>query len=581
MKIPIKAYTVLLASYLRPQWRRAIVFAALLFASIGLQLVGPQILRAFIDTASAGGTFDQLLGVAALFLAAAVAEQIFAVLTTYFGQLVSYTAINRMRADLLLHCLRLDMSFHNKRTPGEMIQRIDGDVSALANFFSNFVLLVVGNALLLIGILALLGREDWRLGLALTVFASIALVAFNQTRLIAAPHFKALRQANGEYFGFLEERLGGTEDIRANGAVAYVLHGHARLMRELYRKTRKVSLMIGLTVNTYLALFILGMTITLGVSKYLFDQHLMTLGGAYLAFAYMSAIVIPLRRLSDQLQDLQQVSASISRIQELFNTTSRIRDGAGERLEARALAVEFNRVSFGYGESDDVIHDLSFSLEPGRVLGVLGRTGSGKTTLTRLLFRLYDPNVGTIRVGGVELGQSSVSQLRQYVGLVTQDVQLFHASVRDNLTFFDSGIADERIVSVLDELGLGEWYRALPRGLDTILGASGSGLSAGQAQLLAFARVFLREPGLVILDEASSRLDPATEQLIERAVSRLLTRRTGIIIAHRLSTVQRADEILILENGRVVEWGERVRLASDSHSQFYRLLQTGLQEVLA
>jgi ABC-type multidrug transport system fused ATPase/permease subunit len=228
-----------------------------------------------------------------------------------------------------------------------------------------------------------------------------------------------------------------------------------------------------------------------------------------------------------------------------------------------------------------VLHDVTFDLPPGRVLGVLGRTGSGKTTLTRLLFRLYDPAQGSIRLGGVDLRDAGLGDLRTRVGLVTQEIHLFHASVRDNLTFFDRSIPDARILAVLDDLGLGAWYRGLPRGLDTKLAPGGSGLSAGQAQLVAFARVFLKDPGLVILDEASSRLDPATERQVEHAVDRLLAGRTGIIIAHRLGTVGRADRILILERGRLVETGPRAALAADPDSPFAQLLQRGLEEVLA
>jgi ATP-binding cassette subfamily B protein len=219
------------------------------------------------------------------------------------------------------------------------------------------------------------------------------------------------------------------------------------------------------------------------------------------------------------------------------------------------------------------------------VLGLLGRTGSGKTTLTRLLFRLYDINAGEICLGDVDLRAAKLADLRQRIGIVTQDVQLFQASVRDNLTLFDHSISDERIMQALDDLDLLSWFHTLPGGLDTELASGNGGLSAGEAQLLAFARVFLKDPGLVILDEASSRLDPATEARIERAIDKLLrpdgSRRTCIIIAHRLSTVQRADEILLLEQGRIVEHGPRAQLAADSDSRFSKLLQTGMTEVLA
>nr|MDJ0962551.1 ABC transporter ATP-binding protein [Acidimicrobiia bacterium] len=257
--------------------------------------------------------------------------------------------------------------------------------------------------------------------------------------------------------------------------------------------------------------------------------------------------------------------------------------------------VEFDDVTFAYRDrapngngvngngkpGERVLHGISFSVDAGRVVGVLGRSGSGKTTLARLLTRLYDPDGGAVRIGGVAAADAEVHTLRRHVGMVTQDVQLFQASIRDNLTFFDDTIDDARLHQVLDELGLTSWLESLPDGLDTTLEAGGSGLSAGQAQLLAFTRIFLEDAGLVILDEASSRLDPATETLIERTVGRLLERRTGFIIAHRLATVTRADDILILEDGEVVEFGERETLVADPNSRFSRLLATGMEEVLA
>jgi ABC-type multidrug transport system fused ATPase/permease subunit len=241
-------------------------------------------------------------------------------------------------------------------------------------------------------------------------------------------------------------------------------------------------------------------------------------------------------------------------------------------------------------EKELVLRNISFRLEPGRVIGLLGRTGSGKTTLTRLIFRLYDPDNGSIRLGShsyddesgmTDIRKLPVQELRRRVGMVTQNIQLFNASVRDNMTFFDSSIPDEKIITAIHDLGLGQWYDTLPKGLDTELESGGGGLSAGEAQLLAFTRIFLRDPGLVILDEATSRLDPATENLIERAVDKLTRDRTAIIVAHRLGTVQRADDILILEDGEVVEYGDRRHLAEDPFSRFYHLLQTGMEEVLA
>jgi ATP-binding cassette subfamily B protein len=285
--------------------------------------------------------------------------------------------------------------------------------------------------------------------------------------------------------------------------------------------------------------------------------------------------------LTQQAESIQTIGASTERLADLRRVKTKIEDGPGVDMPSGPLSLTFDGVCFGYVEDEQVLDNLSFGLEPGTVMGLLGRTGSGKTTLARLIFRLYDSTAGQIALGGVAVRDARLGDLRRRVAIVTQDVQLFQASVRDNLTFFDHSVPDERIQAVIEELELADWYQSLPKGLDTRLESGGRGLSAGEAQLLAFTRVFLRDPGLVILDEASSRLDPATEARIERAVEKLLQDRTAIIIAHRLGTVHRADDIMILEEGHVAEYGDREQLATDPTSRFYSLLQTGLEEVLA
>jgi ATP-binding cassette subfamily B protein len=326
-----------------------------------------------------------------------------------------------------------------------------------------------------------------------------------------------------------------------------------------------------------------GMAIAFTSGYLLFRAGLATIGTVYIIVSYTNMMFRPMRELTNQIQELQKAGASVGRITALYHQQSSIQDGPGAAFPAGPLTVDFDHVTFAYYEDEVVLDDLAFRLEPGRVLGLLGRTGSGKTTISRLLFRLYDVPAagGTVRLGGIDIRQARLHDLRQRVGIVTQDVQLFRASVRDNLTFFDRSIPDERILEALNDLGLMTWYADLPQGLDTEIQSGGSGLSAGEAQLLAFTRVFLKDPGLVILDEASSRLDPVTEQRIERAIDKLLHDRTAIIIAHRLATVHRADEIMILEDGRIREHGARADLAGDSGSRFYQLLQTGLEEALA
>jgi ABC-type multidrug transport system fused ATPase/permease subunit len=607
MKLPFEQYSGLLIAHLRPQRRRVTILATLLLTSIALQIANPQLLRYFIDTAqNPQSELRALLVAAGLFIAIALVTQLLSLGATYVSEIVAWSATNDLRADLALHCLRLDMVFHKGRTPGELIERIDGDVTAMANFFSQFVIRVLGNALLMFGVLIVLLIEDYRIGAVMTLLAALLFVALIVVQRLTVPFWSRAREASAALFGLIEERLSGTEDIRSSGAIDYTMNrlyerGRDRLIHE-----RRAAVFGSLAWLTPLVFFAIAGALTYWLGYRFYTAGTMTLGSVYLIFFYTEALLRPVIQITRQIEDLQKAGAGVVRVRELYGITSSLADGQQE-LPAGPLTVEFAEVTFEYDDgagtgdrglaigsngqaeslipspqspiSERVLHDISFQIAAGRTLGILGRTGSGKTTLTRLLFRLYDVSDGAIRIGGADIRDLRFDNLRQRVGMVTQDVQLFHATVRENLTFFDSSIPDQRILDVLEQLELLPWYQSLANGLDTVLAGSG-GLSAGEAQVLAFTRVFLREPGLVVLDEASSRLDPATERLIERAVDRLLAERTGIIIAHRLATVLRADDILILEGGRIREYGEREALRNNPRSRFAELLRTGLEEVL-
>ncbi len=540
----LNRYWRLLAHYLRPQWPRMGLLALILCGAIGVQVSTPLVASRFIDQATSGGTLRDLIVLALLTVGLALAGQGLAVAETYVTENVSWAATNALRADLLAHLLRLDATFHTAHTPGELIERVDGDVATLARFFSRFVVYVLGNGILMLGVLGLLYHVDWRVGLGLSAFVALALTAMLRIRAVATPSWAAERQASADFYGFLGEYLAGLEDIRSSGAGAFVLRRCAEVMRPWLAVTLKAGTWDYTMGATTQGLFALGTAVAFALSALLFREGALTIGTVYLIFQYTELLRQPAERISDEVQDLQQADASMGRIEALLGTAPRLADGPGIALPPGPLTVELDGVSFGYAEDAPVLRDVSVRLEPGRVLGVVGRTGSGKTTLTRLLSRFYDPLAGVVRLGGVDLRAARLAAVRARIGLVTQEVNLFNASVRDNLTLFDDGVPDDRINAVLDTLGLTRWLRELPRGLDTLLGSGGAGLSAGQAQVLACARIFLRDPDVVILDEASSRLDPATERLVHTALGRLLDGRTGIIVAHRLATMAYADDIL-------------------------------------
>jgi ABC-type multidrug transport system fused ATPase/permease subunit len=576
----LRRYWQLLARYLRPEWPRVALLSAMLVGAIALQVVAPLVAGRFLDRATAGGTQDELLQLALLTIGLALAAQLMAVAETYAAEHVSWAATNALRVDLVAHLLQLDSSFHRTHTPGELIERADGDVATLARFFSRFVVSVVGNAVLIVAVLGLLTSVDRRAGLALGTFVVLALVAMLRIRAAATPAWAAERQASADFYGFLGDYLSGLEDIRASGAAAFVLQRCAVQMRRWLTAIRRAQLLGYALIASSDGPFALGTIVALAVSATLFSSGALTIGTVYLIFQYTEMLRRPAEQLRNEVQDLQQADASVGRIEALLAATSRLPDGPALTLPPGSLAVELDGVSFGYVPGTAVLRDIRLHLPAGHILGVVGRTGSGKTTLTRLLTRFYDPTVGVVRLGGVDLRTVRLAAVRARIGLVTQEVQLFHATLRDNLTLFDDAVPDAQLLSALASVGLGDWLWELPEGLDTILGAGGVGLSAGQAQVLACTRVLLRDPDVVILDEASSRLDRATERLVHTALDALLTGRTGIIVAHRLETVALADDILVLEDGQVREYGPRRALGADPGSQFAALLRSAHEEVI-
>ena len=455
-----------------------------------------------------------------------------------------------------------------------MIERVDGDVNLLGNFFSQFIVQIVGNALLLVVILIFIFLADVRVGLLLTAYSLLSAFILLRVQGVAVPHFRASRVASAQLSSFQEETLAMLEDLKGVGALGYVDHRHIRYLRTLGQKGRKAQTMFRTFVGTFAVVFAVGNAITFAAGAWLYTQGQMTLGTVYLLMYYTSLIAWTLGKVADQMNDFQQATTAVGRVKELTTIDSQLIDGLQPLALVEPPTLEFRHVTFGYHVETPVLHDLNFRLEAGEVLGVVGRTGSGKTSLARLLFRFYDPTSGSICINDIDLRGFQLEMLRANVGFVTQDVQLFHASVRDNLTLFDTSIPDDAVTRVLHEVGLASWLDALAQGLDTLL-AGTHALSAGEAQLLAFARVLLKNPRIVILDEATSRLDPVTEALIERAVARLLEGRTAILIAHRLHTLTRTDKILVLAQGKVVEFGPYAELAQQPYSHFAALLRRG------
>lgn len=565
--------------YLRPHLGRVAVLGGLVLLGSGLALVGPQILQRFVDQASGVTTGITLAGLAVTYCVCAALQQVAAVAEEYAATDLAVRATNRLRTDLFAHSLTLSRAFHQRVPPGALIQRVDTDPTLLGNLLSRMAVTLAGNALIVLGVLVLLWHLDWRIGLVVVGAAVIAAaLRLGLAGTVTRAWIRA-RQAVADLFGNVEELLGGLEDIAGLGAAAYAerrLERSARAHVSRYLHAILVDSAAGLAET----IFALGTTAALGVAAALHLQGGLSLGQVFLVAAYGGLSLAPLEALARQLEDLQPSAAAAARSHELLTTEPDVHPPLRPLpLPAGALGVEVRGLTFAYEDGEEALSSVTFDVPAGGVLGVVGRTGSGKSTLARLLVRLHEVPAARVRLGGVDLSQVAADQLRRRVAYVPQEVHLLDGTLQDNLTLYQP--ADPALlVGALEGVGLGAWLRGLPDGLATRLSAE-RGLSAGEAQLLALARVFLRPVGLVVLDEPSARLDLVTQRRLQRALGRLLTGTTAVVVAHRLETLERATHILVLDGGRVIEFGRRDELARDPGSRFAELLAAAPAEVLA
>ena len=574
--------TNLLKTYLWPRRYRLASLAGLMLFSLAAQLARPQILRSVLDLSLAGNALTQVLWGVVVLGAVAVAGHFFDALVRYGSDRLGWETTNELRHNLTLHVLGLPMAFHKGTSPGELIERVDVDVTRLAGLMANFVRHIVINVLFIVGSVLLLWREHYLVGLVFALYTAVSLTVLSRVRTITTPYVVADRKATAHVYGLVGEQLSTTEDTQGVGG-GRVMQDRLRL--ELYKwLPHRIKAYLSYTSIWSAAMLLqaINLLIAVALAIFLWRNLGASIGTAYLIIHYAELLQQPVQQIRMQLQELQRAASSLTRINELLALSSLAEEGdALSPLPTGALQIDAHDLSFNYHDDHTLVLDrVSFCLPAGKVLGVIGRTGSGKTTLARLMARQYDPTGGSLCLGGIATTATAVKTIRERISFVTQEVQVFKASVRDNLTFFDDSFSDTELLGVLSELGLLDWYSSLPAGLDTMLESGSGGLSAGEGQLLALARAFLRNPSIVVLDEASAKLDPITESMIARALLRLLAGRTGLVVAHRLATLEEVDYLLLLDGGRMVEFGLRQVLAQNPESHYSHLRQFGLEEVL-
>ncbi len=506
---------------------------------------------------------------------------------TFNVQAVGQRLTARIRDDLFAHAMALSLRFHDRTPVGKLLTRLTSDVDALAEVFGSGAVGVLADLVTLLVIAVTMISIEWRLGLLLLVsqVPVVLGILWLQGRFRKANY--RVREELSQLNADLQENLQGLEVVQMFRREAT---NSARFSQvtAAYREAVNGTILFDSAISAFIEWVALSaVAVVLALGGWMVLGSAMGLGTLTTFILYSQRLFDPLRQLAERFTQIQGGLTAVERIGELLEQPIEIADlPASERSAAaiqsgskRASAGEviFDNVSFAYREDDPILTDLSFRIAPGEHVALVGPTGSGKTTVIRLLCRLYEPQRGRILLDGIDIRQLPIPTLRQRLGVVLQDTFLFSGNVADNLRL-DAPISSEALHQICAELGLEPLLRRLPDGLATELRERGGNLSSGERQLLSVARVAIRDPSVLVMDEATAFMDPSTEATLQRDLSRLLQQRTAIVIAHRLATVEAADRILVLRKGHLIEQGSHseLRLAGGVYAQLADLQERGL-----
>jgi ATP-binding cassette subfamily B protein len=530
---------------------------------------------------------DQLRTLVLLLLAAVLVRLGLQGFQTFNVQAVGQRLTARIRDDLFSHAMALSLRFHDRTPVGKLLTRLTSDVDALAEVFGSGAVGVLADLVTLIVIAVTMISIEWRLGLLLMLsqIPVVLGILWLQSRYRKANY--RVREELGQLNADLQENLQGLEVVQMFRREAV---NSARFSRttDSYRQAITGTILYDSSISAFIEWVALAaVAVVLGLGGSMVSEGFMGLGTLTTFILYSQRLFDPLRQLAERFTQIQGGLTAVERIGELLEQPIEIAELPDNQKSAAAVRsgierssageVIFENVSFAYRADDPILQDLSFRITPGEHVALVGPTGSGKTTIIRLLCRLYEPQQGRILLDGIDIRQLPIPTLRQRLGVVLQDTFLFSGNVADNLRL-DSPISTDELRKTCRDLGLGPLLQRLPDGLATELRERGGNLSSGERQLLSVARVAIRDPSVLVMDEATAFMDPSTEATLQRDLDRLLKQRTAIVIAHRLATVEAADRILVLKKGRVVEQGNHLELraAGGLYAQLAELQERGL-----
>ena len=580
--------------YARPQSRRIGVFLVLVVIGAVLVEATPLLLQRLIDDGVIAGDSDRVVRIALIVAGLAVLEAVLTMVQRWFSSRIGEGLIYELRTEVFGHVLRQPIAFFTRAQTGALVSRLNSDVIGAQQAFTTVLSSVVSNALSLVLIVAAMLSLSWQLTLGALLLVPLFLVPARimGRRLAALSHEQMTLNAD----------MGSTMTERFNvaGALLVKLFGRPDREEEAYAVRAAGVRDIGVRIAMNRSFFLVALTLVASLATamvYGFGGVMAVDGelqvGTLVALtALLARLYGPLTAISNVRVDIMTALVSFERVFEVLD----LRPLVAEAPDAVAIPggpvrLELDEVSFRYPGADEVslaslesvshgdrrgggpvLTDVSFTVEPGQTVALVGPSGAGKTTITSLVARLHDPSSGEVRINGVPLTRATDESLRSVVGMVTQEAHLFHDTIRANLLYARPEATEADIWTVLERARIDDLVRSLPEGLDTVVGDRGHRLSGGEKQRIALARLLLKAPGLLILDEATAHLDSESEAAVQRALEEALTDRTALVIAHRLSTVRSADQILVIDQGRIVERGTHAALLGRSglYADLYR-----------
>ncbi len=549
-----------LRSMLRP-YRRAIALATvLLVAQTACLLAGPALVRYGVDHGLSAHDAGALNLAAGLFLVAAVTGLFLGRSVILKVTRIGETFLRDLRERVFRHLLSLGMDFFEREKTGRLVARMTSDIDALQELVEQGLIMFVQNALLFVGAVIVIVLMSWQLALCTLIVVPPVMIASRWFRRESNRAYLEVRERIGTNLATLQEGLAGVRVVQA--------FGRERAFTRRFRATNEAQFDAHLeTVRISARYFpvvefvgVIGIAMIIGIGGWFSDQEIVTVGTVFAFVLYLNNLFEPVQQLSQLYNTVQSAGAALQKLFELLDTAPSIAERAGAIDLPDEGDLEVDDVSFAYTGDDVVLRGVSLTVRRGERVALVGPTGAGKSTLAKLIARFYDARSGLVRFGGVDLRDATLRSLRERIVVVPQEGFLFAGTARDNIRIGRADATDPEIEAAVDALGLRDRFDALPDGLDTEVRERGSRLSAGERQLVSLVRAALADPSVLVLDEATSNLDPGTERAVERALERLTVGRTTVVVAHRLSTAARADRVAVIDHGELVELGTHKQL---------------------